>query len=505
MVVPGSSLAEARRHEEAAAAAKMLELRVNGEAAFFDELHARLVTALVDDDPSRVAVTSLARNAALAELREGVASLADGDGKTAVEASSLLITVDRIIHDLDEQEPTGHQLYEMAGTVRFAERAADTPPRTGLDQLTTLAALGPLTLNSSLDAEIVISGADAPVNLTTYFAEAEGAVSDNPGWLGTEPGRPVDAELFELDAVRAEYSDEMQTINDVLAASKLPAADRWVRSFADGNPDDAPFTIEAIADSEAAASATIRTIVRGVLADEQAAHAAAAGSARSRVGLLRIIAGLLSALASIFLALIVRVVVKRLRRSQERARLASMDRLTAVGNRHELEERTSVLIADPRFAQHVVAVIDMDRFKLINDTWGHSAGDAVLVEVARGLTQMARRFGERHPGSETTVVRMGGDEFLCSLHSRESFDIDSVHRELEAIRSMPLVTDDGVTLPLEFSIGVAVCDGPAVMYDMISAADLAAYEQKSARAACRPNHSATQADLRAGQAGAESR
>jgi diguanylate cyclase (GGDEF)-like protein len=482
VVAPRGSLAEARSHDESAAEARMLELRVAGEGVLADELHSKVMVVLTGSDSSRAATAGQDPAAVLTEVREGVADLARGNGKTAGEASLLLITVDRMLDDLAAGEPSGRALYEMAGAIRFAERAADMPPRTGLDQLANLTVLAPLALNAALDAEIVSRDADAEDEMSGYFADASQAMAEDPGWLGTTPGRPVDTPLFRLDAARAEYADELESVNDVLVTSMLPAADAWVRSFADGTPDSAPFPIEEISESEAAASATIRTIVHGVLVNEQAMHRAAAESVRSRVALLRIIGGLLGALALIFLALITRMAVRRLRRSRERVRLASMDRLTSVGNRHELEERTSVLIADPRFAQHVVAVLDMDRFKLTNDTWGHSAGDAVLVELARRLTRMADEFRSQHAAAESTVVRMGGDEFLCSLHVRQTIDVDSVHRQLEAIRSTPLVTEDGTRLPIDFSIGVATCTGPALMYDLISAADLAAYEQKSVRA-----------------------
>lgn len=85
---------------------------------------------------------------------------------------------------------------------------------------------------------------------------------------------------------------------------------------------------------------------------------------------------------------------------------ACQDPLTGVANRIVLADRLSAAFArrQRHGGQTVLAVIDINHFKAINDEWGHSAGDEVLVQVARRLTESIR--------AEDTVARVGGDEFV---------------------------------------------------------------------------------------------
>lgn len=89
--------------------------------------------------------------------------------------------------------------------------------------------------------------------------------------------------------------------------------------------------------------------------------------------------------------------------------LAHHDALTGLLNRFSFEERlTQVLNTASRNGEHLALMfIDMDRFKIINDTLGHQAGDALLMEVARRLTSHVRR--------SDIIARIGGDEFVVVL------------------------------------------------------------------------------------------
>ncbi len=100
------------------------------------------------------------------------------------------------------------------------------------------------------------------------------------------------------------------------------------------------------------------------------------------------------------------------------AYLASHDPLTGLINRSEFETRLEQLIlsinATDDTLQHALCFVDLDHFKVINDTWGHQAGDEVLREVARRLQQGVRQ--------SDVVARLGGDEFAviltnCSIES----------------------------------------------------------------------------------------
>lgn len=91
------------------------------------------------------------------------------------------------------------------------------------------------------------------------------------------------------------------------------------------------------------------------------------------------------------------------------SRQAATDALTGLANRRTLQDRLAADLARGR--RHgtpvAVAIIDVDRFKLINDGSGHDAGDGVLIAVARALSSAAR--------AEDTVARVGGDEFAWIL------------------------------------------------------------------------------------------
>ena len=87
------------------------------------------------------------------------------------------------------------------------------------------------------------------------------------------------------------------------------------------------------------------------------------------------------------------------------AHLASHDALTGLPNRREFERRVSVLLpqARERPGHHAVLYLDLDEFKLVNDTCGHAAGDELLRQVSALLRQRLRETD--------TLARLGGDEF----------------------------------------------------------------------------------------------
>jgi len=130
-----------------------------------------------------------------------------------------------------------------------------------------------------------------------------------------------------------------------------------------------------------------------------------------------------------------------------------------------------------RFA---LVYLDADRFKLINDTWGHAAGDAVLTAIAGRLTDRLR--------GNDTVARLGGDEFALIIEDvggdRASV-LDSL-AELRGLLEAPLMHEvagnDSVALPVRASMGLALypedgTDGTALMH----AADHAMYANKRGR------------------------
>jgi len=159
-------------------------------------------------------------------------------------------------------------------------------------------------------------------------------------------------------------------------------------------------------------------------------------------------------------------------RTEERMRHEALhDPLTGLANRTLLRDRLEHAIARSERERGATAVlfIDLDNFKGVNDSHGHAAGDAVLVESARRLQSAVR------PGD--TVARIGGDEFVAVC---EHVDVDSAlavaHRLQEALRP-PFTTGD-VEHQLSASIGVAL--GAHDPNGMLGNADAASYRAKAA-------------------------
>ena len=151
------------------------------------------------------------------------------------------------------------------------------------------------------------------------------------------------------------------------------------------------------------------------------------------------------------------------------------DAATGLPNRQLFDDRLTHAIALSKRHDWTLAVmfLDLDRFKYINDTHGHAAGDAVLKEVAKRLL--------RHARDEDTVCRNGGDEFLCLLMNPQgTANIERISRALSKSIAKPI--DMGVARSvITASIGVAVYPEDGVTGDeLISHADAAMYRAKKA-------------------------
>lgn len=159
-------------------------------------------------------------------------------------------------------------------------------------------------------------------------------------------------------------------------------------------------------------------------------------------------------------------------REAELSVLAATDSLTGLFNRGAFRARAERLLADAGRPAALLA-IDLDRFKQVNDRFGHAAGDAALVHLARLI--------ERHVRPGDVVGRLGGDEFMVLLPGAGADSAELVVRRLQnALRNAPLPLGDEVALPLAMSIGVAVRQGPAALETLAADADAALYRVKFA-------------------------
>ena len=162
------------------------------------------------------------------------------------------------------------------------------------------------------------------------------------------------------------------------------------------------------------------------------------------------------------------------RSEAEMAYLAFHDMLTGLANRARLVQVLEYELDRAREGAGQVAVIllDLDRFKLINDSLGHAAGDELLQTVSRRLTA-AVRLGD-------TVGRLGGDEFvvICAPDCTTADAEAAARRILDALRDP--VTIAGQTVHTSASLGVAVGAGDRHPVDLLRDADTAAYAAKNA-------------------------
>ena len=150
--------------------------------------------------------------------------------------------------------------------------------------------------------------------------------------------------------------------------------------------------------------------------------------------------------------------------------LATHDSLTGLPNRILLEDRLSQAIAHATRDEHkfAVAVFDLDRFKVINDSFGHGAGDELLKEVARRLQGIARGID--------TVVRLGGDEFVMIIdHLTQPADAQTVaQRAIAALRQPLRIGDRDVHTSASVGIALFPEDGASVE-SLMAHADAAMY------------------------------
>jgi diguanylate cyclase (GGDEF)-like protein len=154
------------------------------------------------------------------------------------------------------------------------------------------------------------------------------------------------------------------------------------------------------------------------------------------------------------------------------SKLARQDVLTGLGNRIALEEEMLKAIARAsRLGVGVAAMlIDLDRFKPVNDEHGHGVGDEVLRLVAARLRECTRKTD--------TVARLGGDEFVVVLEGRNVVtDAHAVAEKIVACMDKD-ISLHGLTLRVGASIGIAVLVGADTPDDLLRRADQAMYVAK---------------------------
>ena len=164
-----------------------------------------------------------------------------------------------------------------------------------------------------------------------------------------------------------------------------------------------------------------------------------------------------------------------LRREAERriAHMALHDALTGLPNRVLFRERLNEQLAKAPVPEHAFAVLacDLDRFKAVNDTYGHPAGDALLKVIADRLRGVVR--------ASDTIARLGGDEFaiiLCQIDGPQSAELVA-RRLIEAVERP--VDLGSFVASVGISIGIATTPEEGDADDLFKKADIALYRAKA--------------------------
>jgi len=171
---------------------------------------------------------------------------------------------------------------------------------------------------------------------------------------------------------------------------------------------------------------------------------------------------------------VIRYAIERKRTELELVRLAHFDQLTSLPNRTLLRERVDHALARAMRAGSGVAtlILDMDRFKEINDMLGHEIGDKLLVEAARRIRASVR--------DQDTVARLGGDEFAVVLEgvSEAKEVLPVIERIIESLGEVNTI--DGHEVNTSTSVGIAMYpENGNDLSELLRAADLAMYQAKS--------------------------
>jgi diguanylate cyclase (GGDEF)-like protein len=154
-------------------------------------------------------------------------------------------------------------------------------------------------------------------------------------------------------------------------------------------------------------------------------------------------------------------------------RLAMTDHLTGLANRAQFERTLSSEIAYARRTGEPFTVfyMDLDDFKEVNDSFGHAAGDEVLCEVARRMTNQVR--------AEDLLARLGGDEFGVFMRPSVEDPAESLAKRIIDVVSAPIILSTGDKVSVGISIGIATyTDSIDSLAALLAQADKALYEDK---------------------------
>ncbi|MEN8108668.1 MAG: EAL domain-containing protein [Pseudomonadota bacterium] len=249
----------------------------------------------------------------------------------------------------------------------------------------------------------------------------------------------------------------------------------WNENAADLLMGDAPDTEIAatMALAETRQNRIMHVLDRLVQLEQENATQALATSREHYVGTRQLLITL-AALAFIICLMIMRMVTLRVaRKNQQLSYQASHDPLTGLINRREFEERADRAIthAQAQSATHALLYMDLDQFKIVNDTCGHAAGDELLQQLSQLLLSSVR--------NRDTLSRLGGDEFGMLLENCPlDKAVEIANNLLHAVEGFHFTWHDE-TFTLGISVGIVPLDRSTTdLARAMSAADSACYIAK---------------------------
>lgn len=472
-------LAESRASDELLAARRSLEM------ATLEMVTLRMADAidLEGDRRERLEQSGARADEALASI----IATADGTGVASERAATLLAEL-----EVEVDAPESFDAWDTGDLFDVAEDSARYAGANSGVQ-TSAEAIQQLSFVATLPLHVIVEGiaADASVNERSiseeeaaFFERMTTVVREEGGWFGTNATEPLEnSRWIIIDRGQALFPDVANELSASLIATDLIEYDAWMRSL-DDTDQPPPYDVEAMLAAADLVGPELIDAIDALAAEEQSNRAAALAEAETQNRTLRT-GRFVAACAALILVLVgMAESIRFVRQTNDRAELALIDALTGVGNRHQLDELTRLTTEDPRYRAHLVAMIDLDAFKMINDVHGHPAGDAVLIAVANALEQLAERTERTQPGVATSVTRMGGDEFLFTAHAQDRLDENAIRQGLDCVRNDAIVVD-GEEIPLLFSVGLTVADGQHELADLMRTADLDVYEDKARRTSVR--------------------
>ena len=156
---------------------------------------------------------------------------------------------------------------------------------------------------------------------------------------------------------------------------------------------------------------------------------------------------------------------------EEAERGANIDPLTGLPNRRYFDELVAILRPGRRSGDRTgIVMVDADRFKRVNDTYGHATGDVVLRQIANAITASVR--------AEDTPARFGGEEFVVILRRASAGQAADVGERIRAAVAALPTRLLGVNEPVTVSVGVAVSKDAEEIRALIERADRALYVAK---------------------------